>query len=154
VTLETPYGPLAMTNVLFVPSLATIVMSGLTALDRGFSWSGQGDTVQLTKNGCICMVAKRHNGLRAVDGSLSVTGARCYAVATDAELWHRRLAHPADGVLNRTLASHPNKDLPKLDGSHSRDCDACLRAQSSPVNLSRLALHVLGCPQSSCTRTS
>jgi hypothetical protein len=141
VTLQTPYGPLGMSNVLFVPTLATNVMSGLTALDKGFNWSGRGDTVELSKNGRVCVIAKMHNGLLAVEGSLAVTGAQCYAVGSDAELWHRRLAHPADDTLNRTLTFHHDVSVPKLDGSHSRDCDACLRAkqprQSFPCSTAR-----------------
>jgi hypothetical protein len=131
VHLKTPYGPLTMSDVLFVPSLATNVMSGLTALDRGFSWAGRDDTVQLMKNGRVCVVAKRHHGLLAVDGSLTVTEAQCYSASasSDAALWHRRLAHPGDGVLNRTLRNWSEKTIPLLDGSHSRDCDACLKAK-------------------------
>lgn len=144
VTLQTAFGPLGMTNVLFVPTLSTNVMSGLTALDRGFSWSGHGDTVQLTKNGRVCVMAKRLNGLLAVDGTLTVTQSQCYSVnATecDAALWHRRLAHPADGALNRTLKQYRKDVHIILDGSHSRDCDACLKAkqprQSYPPSMSQ-----------------
>jgi hypothetical protein len=120
VYLKTPYGLLTMSDVLFVPSLATNVMSGLTALDRGFSWAGRDDTVQLMKNGRICFVAKRHHVLLAVDGSLTVTEGQCYSSASsDAALWHRRLAHPGDGALTRTLGNWRGKTIPSLAGNIS-----------------------------------
>ncbi|NJO34673.1 MAG: hypothetical protein HC869_17635, partial [Rhodospirillales bacterium] len=136
VTVEAAQGRVILTEVLYVPTLTTNVLSGLTALQKGFTWLGKGQRTQLLKDDVVKLTARLdQNNMMMIEGSLktAVTEGRCM-VLTDATLWHARLGHAADAVLAKML---DNKGKKLIDHGHphiSKDCDICLRAKQHRVS--------------------
>lgn len=130
VTVQGIKGTVHLTDVLYVPSLTTNVLSGITALHKGFTWSGKGHRTMIWKNKQLHLTARLNGSMMLIEGKLqtAVTTAQCYALTT-AEKWHHRLGHAADNVLSRMTDAKGNKLIDNKHPPISRDCEDCLKAK-------------------------
>ena len=93
----------------------------------------------LLKNKTVQLTARLDTKkMMMIQGQLhaAVTEGRCCLI-TSHELWHRRMGHPADGILTRMQDAQGHKLIDNTKQAVSKDCETCLQTKQPQVSFQR-----------------